>query len=204
MLISTSCRILGRLSHHRRDPTTAARPSRPRSGSLPLLLAWPQRRSSGHPWRRGRAAAIGVKEQPSTLAQGSCSDGIRGAAAVLLLGGDEYVGCAELRPATRGMRAPPGRRSRPPSTRALSPVRSRNRVSQPRPHNPQCSLSRIGSYRPACVDLMPPPRPLLRKFVPVPCRRRRAEPSDLQGVREVEPAGIEPATSCLQSRRSPN
>ena len=54
------------------------------------------------------------------------------------------------------------------------------------------------------VDLMPPPRPLLRKFVPVPCRQRRTKPSDLQGVREVEPTGIEPVTSCLQSRRSPS
>jgi hypothetical protein len=31
-----------------------------------------------------------------------------------------------------------------------------------------------------------------------------AKPADLQRIPPVEPAGIEPATSCLQSRRSPN
>ena len=38
------------------------------------------------------------------------------------------------------------------------------------------------------------------KFAKTPVRRDRARKGDVQ----MEPAGIEPATSCVQSRRSPD
>ncbi len=49
--------------------------------------------------RRGRCRRQGAAFRPR---QCSCSDGTRGVAAVLLLGGDEHDPRAELRPATRG------------------------------------------------------------------------------------------------------
>jgi hypothetical protein len=72
------------------------------------------------------------------------------------------------------------------------------------PVAPQCSLRRIGSYR-RRVDLMPPPCPLACRPVSNPLSTTARKPIDLRGFPTVEPAGIEPATSCLQrdpSRRA--
>ena len=49
------------------------------------------------------------------------------------------------------------------------------------------------------VDLMPPSCPLPRWTRSNSLSRTARKPPDLRGFREMEPTGIEPATSCLQS-----
>ena len=79
------------------------------------------------------------------------------------------------------------------------PRNSRNGVSQP----PQRLLAESG-HTVRRVDLMPPLRPLAPPAQSDSLSTTAHKSHDLRGFHEVEPAGIEPATSCLQSRRSPN
>jgi hypothetical protein len=82
-------------------------------------------------------------------------------------------------------------------------------------------IQRRGTYVKAPATIAPPsdrsernPRPSTRNSGTSASDRRRSpaiptdsvpeKPGEMQALPEVEPTGIEPVTSCLQSRRSPS